>query len=38
MRVSLRRLRYIGRGLYWAARHCSFEHATWICEYEGLRW
>lgn len=34
----MRRIRYVLRWLYWAARHRSFKHAAWVCAYEGERW
>jgi len=32
------RVRYALRWLYWVARHRSFKHASWVCNYEGLTW
>lgn len=34
----MRRVRYIARFIYWSARHRSFKHADWVCEYEGYTW
>jgi hypothetical protein len=36
--LLLRRLRYCAHFIYWSIRHRSFEHAGWICAYEGISW
>lgn len=36
--VLLRRIKYIGRWLYWAARHRSTKHVAWVLAFEGYTW
>lgn len=33
--LLLRRIRYAGRFIFWTVKHRSFEHAAWLCAYEG---
>lgn len=36
--VLRRRVLFVARFIYWSVRHCSTEHAAWVCNYEGLYW
>lgn len=36
--VLLRRIKYIGRFIYWAVRHCSTRHVVWVLAFEGYTW
>lgn len=32
------RARYLGRFIYWTARHRSFARAKWVMDFEGITW
>lgn len=36
--VVLRRLKFIGRFIYWTCKHRSTANAAWVCNYEGYKW
>ncbi len=38
LHVLKRRAIYIGRLLYWTARHLSISRARWVLDYEGTTW
>lgn len=33
-----RRIAYIGRFIYWTARHRSTKHVRWVLAFEGYTW
>lgn len=37
-RLVMQRAIYIGRFLYWSARHRSISRARWVLDYEGITW
>lgn len=36
--VLRRRIKYIARFVYWAARHRSTKHVAWVLAFEGFSW
>jgi hypothetical protein len=36
--AAWRRVRFLGRFIYWSCKHGSTKHAAWVCHYEGLYW
>lgn len=36
--TALRRVRFVGRFIYWTFKHGSTTNAAWVCNYEGLYW